>query len=222
MSVNGGRSTSVAKSVALRTTRERQQLERSAPERFPFTEARLSELRPNGRTAYYYDVKCQGLAVRTTANTKTFCFYGRLHSKVVRITLGRVGRLSLMDARNAVGRIRGDAAKGIDVVVARKALATKKPAAERLADRFERFVGSDRHRPKTVKDYRSLWNATLPLHWPTSLSMASSLRSSKRCMQRSPAGWLAGKRPSREGQSPGIGPPIRCWRFFEPLWVEGL
>ena len=83
--------------------------------------------------------------------------HGRLHNKVVRITLGRVGRLSLTDARNAVERIRGDAAKGIDVVAVRKALASKKPTAERLEDRFERFLAGDRHRPKTVKDYRSLW-----------------------------------------------------------------
>ena len=131
--------------------------ERAAPLRFPFTEARLSELKPKGRTTYCYDVKCQGLAVRTTPKAKTFCFYGRLHNKVVRITLGRVGRLSLTDARNAIERIRGDAAKGIDVVAARKALATKKPTAEQLGHRFERFLAGDRHRPKTVKDYRSLW-----------------------------------------------------------------
>ena len=156
MSVNDDRSTSVANS-SLAYEKGEQSRERVAPLRFPFTEARLSELKPKGRTTYCYDFKCQGLAVRTTPKAKTFCFYGRLHNKVVRITLGRVGRLSLTDARNAVERIRGDAAKGIDVVAVRKALATKKPTAERLADRFERFLAGDRHRPKTVKDYRSLW-----------------------------------------------------------------
>ena len=62
MSVNDDRSTSVANSCLAYETGE-QSPERVAPLRFPFTEARLSDLKPKGRTTYCYDVKCQGLAV---------------------------------------------------------------------------------------------------------------------------------------------------------------
>src|SRR4051794_30791520 len=151
MSANAGCSKDVA------TDASNQVGLRAAPQRFAFSEGRLSDLKPQGRTAYVYDAKCHGLAVRITGKAKSFCFYGRLHRRVVRITLGRVGRLALADARNAVGRIRGDAAKGLDVVASRKALATKNAKGELVRERFERFLAGDRHRPKTAKDYRSLW-----------------------------------------------------------------
>src|SRR5262249_42974179 len=123
---------------------------------------RVEALRHSGfrsEPEYVYDKGKPGLAIRLTARGAcTYVFVGRLHGKLApRRPLGRVESLHLAKARAAVDKIRGDVALGIDVVAEWKALRKREPARKTLDQVFTDFVAGDRHKAKTVRDYRSLW-----------------------------------------------------------------
>jgi integrase len=124
-----------------------------------FTQTKLEALRHHGGSPeYVYDRDKPGLAVRlTSGGARTFVFVGRLHGKVTRITLGRVEALPLNKARSAIDKIRGDVALGLDVVAQRKSLRRVEAARTTLDQVFGQFVAGNRHRPKTARDYHSLW-----------------------------------------------------------------
>jgi Arm DNA-binding domain len=123
-----------------------------------FTQTKIEALRHGGGSPeYVYDLEKPGLAIRLTPGARTFVFVGRLHGKVTRITLGRVEALPLNKARSAIDKIRGDVALGLDVVAQRKSLRRATPARTTLDEAFGQFVAGNRHRPKTARDYRSLW-----------------------------------------------------------------
>jgi integrase len=120
---------------------------------------KLEALRHGGNSPeYVYDQDKPGLAVRlTSGGARTFVFVGRLHGKVTRITLGRIEALPLNKARSAIDKIRGDVALGLDVVAQRKSLRRAEAARTILDQAFDQFVAGNRHRPKTARDYYSLW-----------------------------------------------------------------
>lgn len=124
-----------------------------------FTQTKLEALRHRGGSPeYVYDQDKPGLAVRlTSGGARTFVFVGRLHGKVARITLGRIEALPLNKARSAIDKIRGDIALGLDVVAQRKSLRQVEAARTTLDQAFGQFVAGNRHRPKTARDYHSLW-----------------------------------------------------------------
>jgi len=132
---------------------------KSKAKRTPFTQTRVEALRHRGRgTEYIYDLGKPGLAVRlTSGGARTFVFVGRLHGKVQRITLGRVESLSLAKARAAVDNIRGDIALGIDVIAKRKALRASDANRKTLDEAFSDFTAGERHKKKTILDYRNIW-----------------------------------------------------------------
>jgi hypothetical protein len=68
-----------------------------------------------------------------------------------------VESLHLAKARAAVDKIRGDVALGIDVVAEWKALRKRDLDRKTLDQAFADFIAGDRHKPKTLRDYRSLW-----------------------------------------------------------------
>src|SRR6516165_6283659 len=123
-----------------------------------FTQTKLEALRHRGgSTEYVYDQDKPGLAVRlTSGGARTFVFVGRLHGKVQRITLGRVESLSLAKARAAVDNIRGDIALGIDVIAKRKALRASDANRKTLDEAFSDFTAGERHKKKTILDYRNI------------------------------------------------------------------
>jgi integrase len=125
-----------------------------------FTQARVEALRYSGATQpeYVYDKGKPGLAIRLTpGGARTWVFVGRLHSKFARFSLAPVHSLTLAKARVAVDSIRGDAAKGVDVVSQRKALRQAEATRTNLDQAFTEFTAGERHRGKTVRDYRCLW-----------------------------------------------------------------
>jgi integrase len=124
-----------------------------------FTQTKLEALRHRGGPPeYVYDQDKPGLAVRlTSGGARTFVFVGRLHGNVTRITLGRVGALPLNKARSAIDKIRGDVALGLDVVAQRKSLRRAEAARTTLGQAFGEFAAGNRHKPKTARDYHSLW-----------------------------------------------------------------
>ena len=125
-----------------------------------FTQARAEALRHvGGGPEYIYYLEKPGLAVRlTSGGARTFVFVGRLHGKVQRITLGRVESLPLTKARAAVDKIRGDVALGLDVIAQRRALREGSSKPRTLHEAFEEFVRGERHKAKTLLDYRNLWS----------------------------------------------------------------
>src|SRR5262249_25858244 len=124
-----------------------------------FTQTKLEALgHRGGSPEYVYDQDKPGLAVRlTSGGVRTFVFVGRLHGKVQRITLGRLGSLPLAKARGAVDKIRGDVALGLDVVAQRRALRDSGSRRKTLQEAFEDFIAGERHKAKTRLDYRNLW-----------------------------------------------------------------
>jgi integrase len=97
---------------------------RQKPEHVVLTVPRISALTPRTRPYYVYDAKQAGLSVRVMpSGVKTFVYYRNIRGKPTRITLGRVGGLTLADARKACAELDGQRAAGRD------------PAAERKAER---------------------------------------------------------------------------------------
>ena len=135
---------------------------KSKARKINFTQTRVEALRYSGsgrEPEYIYDKGKPGLAIRLTAGgAKTYVFVGRLHGKVApRFPLGRVKSVTLAKARGAIDKIRGDAALGIDVIAERKALRKQELEHKTLDQAFAEFIASERHRPKTARDYKSLW-----------------------------------------------------------------
>jgi integrase len=143
-------------------TRPNRVSNKSKAKKVHFTQTRVEALRHSGaepEPEYVYDLGKPGLAVRlTAAGARTFVFVGRLHGKLApRFPLGRVGSLKLANARAAVDKIRGDVALGIDVVAERKALRKVESDRQTLNQTFAEFLAGERHKAKTVRDYRGLW-----------------------------------------------------------------
>ena len=143
-------------------SRPRRASNKSKAKKVNFTQARVEALRHSGfgpDPEYVYDKGKPGLAIRLTARgVRTYVFVGRLHGKLApRRPLGRVESLHLAKARAAVDKIRGDVAFGIDVVAEWKALRKRDLDRKTLDQAFADFIAGDRHKPKTLRDYRSLW-----------------------------------------------------------------
>ena len=151
------------KSSVVRLARASRTSNKSKAKRLNFTQARVESLRHSRSSPgpeYVYDKGKPGLAIRLTPKgVRTYVFVGRLHGKLApRRPLGRVESLPLAKARAAVDKIRGDVALGIDVVAKWKALRKSEADRKTLDQAFADFVAGDRHKPKTARDYRSLWS----------------------------------------------------------------
>jgi hypothetical protein len=98
-------------------------LSRPSPaRRINFTDKRVLALpTPPKGAAYTYDAEVPSLAVRVTAKgVRTFVVVCRVRGKSRRITLGRVGKLMLSDARAEAKRIAAAIAANGDPVLERR------------------------------------------------------------------------------------------------------
>ena len=127
------------------------------------TEQRVADLKATGSTIYVNDARMPGLSVRITkAGVKSYVFTKKVNGKFLRVTLGKVGGMTLNAARTATSAHHGDIAKGVDVAAARRgAKAAAKLKATTLADAYERFLTLKERRASTVKDYKMLWRLHL-------------------------------------------------------------
>lgn len=106
---------------------------------------------PAAGQAFYRDSQLKGLAVRVTAGgTKAFLLEKLVRGRVRRITLGRVGEISLEHARKLAQRLLGQIAEGRDPAEERKRTAA---AAVTLDDVFRDYLAQRSLKPKTVADY---------------------------------------------------------------------
>jgi integrase len=139
-------------------------LSRAPTKKTSLTEQRVQDLKPSGATIYVHDARMPGLSVRVTkAGVKSYVFTKKVNRKLLRITLGKTGAMSLDAARKAVSAYNGDIAKGIDVAAVRKAAkAAATSKAITLADAYESFMAVKDRRPSTEKDYKMLWRLHMP------------------------------------------------------------
>ena len=115
---------------------------------------------PDKGVKYYYDAQQGGLCVRITATgSKSFVLYSRVNGRPKRITLGKVGTLSLPEARTAAAQLIGQAAAGADVVAERKAQRTKNITMQELFDLW--LAGAKTRGLKTWSEDESLWTNQL-------------------------------------------------------------
>ena len=106
---------------------------------------------PAAGQAFHRDSQLKGLAVRVTAGgTKAFVLEKLVRGRVRRITLGRVGEISLEHARKLAQRMLGQIADGRDPADERKRTAA---AAVTLDDVFRDYLAQRSLKPKTVADY---------------------------------------------------------------------
>jgi integrase len=116
------------------------------------TKRTIENLRlPAGGQAFHRDSQLKGLAVRVTAGgTKAFVLEKLVRGRVRRITLGRVGEISLDHARKLAQRMLGQIADGRDPAEERRRTAA---AAVTLDDVFRDYLAQRSLKPKTVSDY---------------------------------------------------------------------
>lgn len=100
----------------------------------------------------HWDGELRGFGVRVTARgIKTFVLQRRVNGKDRRITIGRLGPLTAVEARREATKLLGAIATGRDPVAERKHAELE---AVTLGEAFTEYLSARSElRPKTVKDY---------------------------------------------------------------------
>lgn len=126
------------------------------------TERKIRDARPGSKTAIIWDGRVKGLGLRVTPRgAKAFVIDYRVNGRQRRATIGRVGQISLADARNrAAAMLDGTRLKGMDPLQARR----ERREAITVSEAFDRYFSE--HVPhrlaigkmsaSTVEHYR-LW-----------------------------------------------------------------
>lgn len=104
-----------------------------------FTAAAIERLKPpaTGQTDYF-DAAYPALAMRVTANgVRSWVYFGRVHGKIKRATLGRFPDLSLAKARQKAGETADAMRQGVDPAAAKRAArSAPKDHFEAVADEW--------------------------------------------------------------------------------------
>ena len=85
-----------------------------------FTESTLSRLPCQEKTVIYYDLETHGLALAVGLKTKTFILHRDISGKSAKISIGRLGVISLEQARKAAAEMLVQILNGIDPRLERK------------------------------------------------------------------------------------------------------
>ena len=91
--------------------------------RMKFTAAAIERLKPpkDGQIDHF-DTAFPALALRVTAHgVRSWVYFGRVHGKIKRATLGRYPDLGLMQARRKAGETADAMRQGIDPAAAKRA-----------------------------------------------------------------------------------------------------
>ncbi len=137
------------------------------------TDKRVRDLRPQARTAFLWDAKLPGFAVRITrAGTKAFVVGYRSGRRWRLTTIGRVGELSLPDAKMVAKETLVAVRHGADPVAERAA----RRDALSLGSLLERWMtehSEPNNRPATVAKNRALIRRNL--HGPLASTAAAEV-----------------------------------------------
>jgi integrase len=107
--------------------------------RIKFTDAAINRLKPPaGGQVDYFDIAYPALALRVTANdVRSWVYFGRVHGKIKRATLGRYPDLSLLKARQKAGETADAMRRGVDPAAAKRAARTApRDSFEAIADEW--------------------------------------------------------------------------------------
>jgi len=118
-----------------------------------FRKKALTDIMPDPtKKIYLWDSKSPGLGLRVTpSGAKSFIFKYELQGRGVWLTLGRLGDLTIEQARQTAAEYRVAVKQGKDPAKAKAKGMTVAEAAARMMDERE-----PRLRSKTIKDYKSI------------------------------------------------------------------
>lgn len=123
----------------------------------------LPERKPDGRSSQviYRDEQLRGFGMLVgTGGTKTFFVERRISGKVKRITIGRYGHLTPLEARTKAQELLGDIAKGNDPSEKRR---EDKAKSVTLESAFHDYLNSRKSlKPGTIKNYQKCLEGCLP------------------------------------------------------------
>ena len=129
------------------------------------TERRIRDAKPGPKTAIVWDDQVRGLGVRiTSGGTKSLILNYRARGRERRATLGRVGELSLRDARERAAAILADVRAGGSGPLEARQREREAPTVEALVGRFLRDHASERMAngrlsERTLREYRQQCDA---------------------------------------------------------------
>lgn len=127
---------------------------RTRPTSFRFTAAALTALAPGARRYTVFDVALPAFGLRVEpSGRKTFQLTYRHHGHLRAATLGRLGVVTLQEARDHARRMLGDLATGVDPLARRDAERAALSVRE-AADRWLRDHVAARRKPTTLRLYR--------------------------------------------------------------------
>lgn len=149
---------------------------KAKPKKINFTKSSIEVIKApeTGRT-YIYDQKTSRLAICVTnTGLKSWYWYGKVNGKPRRKLLGKWPDMTVEQARKKAESDSGKAAEGRDPT-AEQRLRKGVPTLEVIFDDFilapTKTKAKRPKSPKTVKEYRQLWNAHLKECWgPRKLS----------------------------------------------------
>ena len=129
------------------------------------TERRIRDAKPGPRTAIVWDDQVRGLGVRITrGGTKSLILNYRARGRERRATLGRVGEISLKDARERAASILAEVRAGGSGPLEARQREREAPTVAALVGRFLRDHASERMAngrlsERTLREYRQQCDA---------------------------------------------------------------
>ena len=129
------------------------------------TERRIRDAKPGPRTAIVWDDQVRGLGVRITrGGTKSLILNYRARGRERRATLGRVGEISLKDARERAAAILAEVRAGGSGPLEARQREREAPTVAALVGRFLRDHASERMAngrlsERTLREYRQQCDA---------------------------------------------------------------
>lgn len=131
--------------------------------RFPFTEKRIAKLpNPTGeQRSYYYDTVVRGLCIAVSPlGKKNYVLYRKVNGRPERTTIGPVSDLTIEQARGQASQMNAVIAQGGNPAAERRAVRAEMTLQE-LFDSFLLLYAKERLRPKTWKNYESIFTTHL-------------------------------------------------------------
>lgn len=99
---------------------------------------------------FVFDSELKGFGVRVSRDTKSFIVQRYVNGTKKRVTLGRYGELTVIQAREQAQKMLGEMAKGVDPIKERR---EAKAQGETLQELHARYIAASHLAPATVKDY---------------------------------------------------------------------
>lgn len=132
---------------------------------FSFTDRKIAALESSEKTEWYYDDKCNGLAIRN-AKTKSFYWHGTRNQKYQRKAIAATNRISVEEARAIVLEMNGKLARGENPIQKPQIVLTLQALFEKYQLEYVQINATrPRQRPKTIKENQGMFRRYLSKKW---------------------------------------------------------